>query len=161
MACRSSAGSSNLPRPYFISATRWVPSSCIIFNKFNPPVISRNRRSPAMCCSGSAEPYFCQKLRSLTVSSALNASSQECRTTAAGVVSDHPKTYFFERPTDRATSSAPQAQSSVPLSVSEATAHNLSSAHGRAGLNLPPAPDVAQLPDCRPLGRNRRAHFNE
>jgi hypothetical protein len=39
-------------------------------------------------------------------------------------VSDHPKTYFFERPPDRATSSAPKAQSSVRLSVRVATAHN-------------------------------------
>ena len=70
----------------------------------------------------------------------------------AATVSDRRKTSFFERPPDRATSSAPQAQSSVRLSVSEATAHNLSSAHGRAGLNLRPAPDVAQLPDCRPSG---------
>jgi hypothetical protein len=47
-----------------------------------------------------------------------------------------------------------QAQSSVRLSAHEATAHNLTSVHGRARLNLPPAPDVAQLPDCRPTGQN-------
>ena len=69
-------------------------------------------------------------------------------------VSDHPKTYFFERPPDRATSSAPKAQSSVRLSVRVATAHNLTSTHGRARLNPPPAPDVAQLPDCRQPDRN-------
>ena len=49
-------------------------------------------------------------------------------------VSDHRKTYFFERPPDRATSSAPKAQSSVRLSARVATAHNLTSTHGRARL---------------------------
>jgi hypothetical protein len=80
-------------------------------------------------------------------------------------VSDHRKTYFFERPPDRATASAPKAQSSVRLSVRAATAHNLTSTHRRARLNLPPAPDVAQLPGSRQSTRNgqlrrrRREHF--
>ena len=49
-------------------------------------------------------------------------------------VSDHRKTSFFERAPDRATSSAPKAQSSVRLSARVATAHNLTSTHGRAPL---------------------------
>jgi hypothetical protein len=36
-----------------------------------------------------------------------------CAGVGCGSVSDHPKTYFFERPPDRATSSAPKAQLSV------------------------------------------------
>ena len=71
------------------------------------------------------------------------------------------KRIFFERPLDRATSSAPKGRSSVRFSVRVATAHNLSSAHGRAGLNLLPAPDVGKLPDCRPSGHNRRLHFKD
>jgi len=48
------------------------------------------------------------------------------------------KRICFERLPDRATSSAPKAQSSVRLSVRVAAAHNLTSANGRARLNLSP-----------------------
>jgi hypothetical protein len=82
------------------------------------------------------------------------------KTGSSKCVSEHPKTYFFDRPPDRATSSALQAPSSDPLAVREAIADNLRSAHGRVRLNLPPTPAVAQLPDCR-FGNNLGVHFND
>ena len=62
---------------------------------------------------------------------------------------------FFEWPPDRGNIICAEGAIMGPIIHAGGDCSQPHFNHGRARLNLPPAPDVGQFPDCRPSGHNR------